>query len=176
MRQPFRKLRLLILPFLLMTLSNVPVFASEQHPSTIHPFQLWYVHAGDKHQVSVKSGLRVEVEQVLNTIDHLSGLSSFQLPVKYVLIQFDHPIVLSEFSPIHHPFQSMIVTFPKNKGEPNRLLIKNSQGSWVEYHTTRSLSIFIRKINPSSIKDEGLFVTLDKHLPSSINMASASVM
>ncbi len=155
MRQPFRKIRLLILPFLLIIVSNVPVYASEQGPSVLQPFHMWYVHAGEKHHVSVKSGVRVEVEQVLNKIDHLAGLSSFQLPAKYVLIQFDHPIVLSEFSPIHHPFQAMIITFPKHKGEPNHLLIKNGQGSWVEYHTTRPLSIFIRQINPSSLKDEG---------------------
>lgn len=156
MRQPLRKVRLLFLPFLLMIVSFQPVIASGQEQNMIHPFHMWYIQAGVKQRVNVQSQVRLEVEQVLNKIDHLAGLSSYQLPTKYVLIQFDHPVVLSEFSPLHHPFQSMIVTCPQQRGEPMHLLIKNSQGSWVEYHTTRPLSIFIKQIIPSSTKDEGI--------------------
>jgi hypothetical protein len=151
-----RKILLLILPFLLIGISFTTAFAAEHDKSTIGNFQMWYVHAGKK-QVLKNSGVaKLEIGQVLNKVAHLAGLSSYQLPTKYILIQFDHPVVLSVFSPIKHPFQAVIVTIPKNKHEIARLLIRNSQGSWVEYHTERSLSIFLQQITPSSVKDDGV--------------------
>lgn len=149
-RQSLGKIRLLIIPFLLVIVSSLPAYAQE----VIGPFHMYYVHAGEKHRLNVTSGIRLEVAQILDKVDHLSGLSNYQLPTKYILIQFEHPVVLSTFSAIRHPIQFLIITTPKYRGEQIHLLIKNGQGSWVEYHTTRALSIFIKQIPPSSIKDE----------------------
>ncbi|MCH5583623.1 hypothetical protein MK805_01380 [Shimazuella sp. AN120528] len=149
-----RKILLLILPFLLIGISFATTYAQET--ASIGNFQIWYVQDGKKHVVKESPTAKYEMEQLLNKIDHLAGLSSFQLPTRYILVQFHHPVVLSAFSPIKHPFQSVIVTIPKNHNEIARLLIRNSQGSWVEYHTERSLSIFLQQIIPSSLKDDGI--------------------
>jgi hypothetical protein len=154
MQQPFRKILLLILPFLLIGISFTSVFAAEPDKNPIGDFQMWYVQNGKKQVLRKTAMAKFEIEQLLKKVDHLAGLSSFQLPTKYVLIQFHHPVILSVFSPIKYPFQSVIVTIPKNHNDIPRLLIRNSQGSWVEYHTERSLSIFLQQITPSSIKDD----------------------
>ncbi|WP_028776503.1 hypothetical protein [Shimazuella kribbensis] len=156
MQQPFRKILLLILPFLLIGISFTSVFAAEQDKSSLENFQMWYVQNGKKQVIKEAVTAKFEMEQLLNKVDHLAGLSSFQLPSKYILIQFHHPVILSDFSPIKHLFQFVIVTIPKNHNDIPRLLIRNSQGSWVEYHTKRSLSIFLQQITPSSIKDDGV--------------------
>jgi hypothetical protein len=153
MQQPSRKILLLILPFLLIGISLSPAFAAGADQSKIGDFQMWYVHNGQKQPLKDGGGARIEMQQLLNKVDHLAGLSSFQLPNKYILIQFHHPVVLSVFSPIKHPFQTVIVTIPKDRSALAHLLIRNSQGSWVEYHTKRSLSIFLQKITPPSKKD-----------------------
>lgn len=149
-----KKILLLILPFLLIGISFTSTFAIAEENSAISNFQMWYVHAGKKHALKESVIAKYEMKQLLNKVDHLAGLSSFQLPTKYILVQFHQPVVLSVFSPIKHPFQSVIVTIPKNHNETARLLIQNSQGSWVEYHTERSPSIFLKQITPSSPKDD----------------------
>lgn len=156
MQQPLSKILLLCIPILLFITSFTPVFAYQDKTTYIDHFHMWYVHEGKKKPVPISSGVRLEVDKMLNQVDHLAGLSSFQLPTKYILIEFDHPVILSTFSPIKHPIQSMIITIPQHKLDLARLLIRNSQRSWIEYHTNRSLSIFIQQITPSSIRDEGV--------------------
>jgi hypothetical protein len=156
MQQTLRKILPLFVLFLLSIVNYSTVSANESPTSYIGGFHMWYVHDGEKQQTTVQSGARREVEKILHKIDHLAGLSSYQLPTKYLLIKFDHPMVLSTFSPVKYPIQSVIVTIPQHKAELARLLIRNTQGSWVEYHTTQSLSIFIQQTTPSSDKDEGV--------------------
>ena len=156
MEQPLKKILLLIIPFLLIIVNSQPAFGVEKDQTPIGDFQMWYVHAGKKQLLKDNTTAKFEMEQLLNKVNHLAGLSSVQLPNKYILIQFHHPVVLSVFSPIKHPFQSVIVTIPTGSSQIAHLLIRNSQGSWVEYHTERSLSIFLQKITPSSKLDEGV--------------------
>jgi hypothetical protein len=151
-----KKILLLILPFLLIGISFTSTFVEAKESSSISDFQMWYVHDGKKHVLKESVTAKLEMEQLLNKVDHLAGLSSFQLPTKYILIQFHHPVVLSVFSPIKYPFQSVVVTIPKKHIDIPRLLIQNLQGSWVEYHTGRSPSIFLKQITPSSSKDDGV--------------------
>jgi hypothetical protein len=145
----YKKFLSLILPFLLIIVSFSPLEGWGQ--ATISDFQLWRVQNGTKQVITDNAAAKLELEQVLNKVNYLAALTSYQLPSDYILIQFHHPVVLSTFSPIKYPFRSVIVTIPKHDGQRAQLLIRNGQGSWVEYHTERSLKLFLQKIAPSSL-------------------------
>jgi hypothetical protein len=143
----YKKFLSLILPFLLIIVYFSP---HQSWSETISDYQIWRVHHGTKKPISDTTTAKWELEQVLTKVNYLAALTSYQLPSDYILIQFHHPVVLSTFSPIKYPFRSVIITIPKHQGQRAQLLIRNGQGSWVEYHTERPLKFFLQKIAPSS--------------------------
>jgi hypothetical protein len=141
-----KKLVLLFLACFLLFLMTNPIFAAPSIDIPLYGIKMWHVKADKKIPLQYKSMMIYEIEEILANVHQLTGFTANQLPEEYYLIQFPAPLLIPPPSPIIHPIKEMIVTIPRLKWEPHRLYLKNSQNQWLEYQTTRSLSLLIEQL------------------------------
>ncbi|SFS67129.1 hypothetical protein [Marininema halotolerans] len=113
------------------------------------------VHQGKGKSFTVNRISQSELEHVLAGVDRMMGMRTSHLPDEYVKFRFPKPVVLST-SPVGHPIREIIITRPTKVWEPPRLLIKNQQQQWVEYHSRQSLMPLLDRIKATTHKIDSL--------------------
>lgn len=100
----------------------------------------------------IKTPIQVkkEIQEILQNVYQLGGLSSIQLPSKYYHFRFSPMIIMPPVSPIGHPISEMIISIPQTKWEPMKLYIRNAQKQWIEYRTSRSLQILLAQLQTAT--------------------------
>ncbi|MBA4492966.1 hypothetical protein ACFO25_08245 [Paenactinomyces guangxiensis] len=129
---------------LIFTLHSSQTFAhtAQSHVSEV---KIWHVAGNIRHPVRTGLSIQNEVEQVLDSVQEMDGISFIYLPAEYYILRFSTPVILFS-SPIGYPISEAVITFPENRWDRYKLLIKNPQNQWVEYHTSRSLATLVHQL------------------------------
>jgi hypothetical protein len=134
-----------LLAVILLWLPSAPhAFMSPMAPKVAY-VKAYRVHNQQLVPIPVTRITHHELERVLNGIEQMAGLSSYQLPSRYLLFRFPSPVILPR-SPIGYPIKEVIVTQPSSAWDPPRLLVRNTQRQWVEYRTSRPLTHLIHQL------------------------------
>ncbi|SDW67460.1 hypothetical protein SAMN05444487_105101 [Marininema mesophilum] len=135
-----RRIYGLSLVFSTLIVLTLPTYtqATSQPPARISEVNGVRVHHGEGKSFTVNRISQSELEQVLKGLDRMMGMRSSNLPEEYVKFRFPKPVILIS-SPVGHPIREIIITRPTKIWDPPRLLIKNHQQQWIEYHSRQSL-------------------------------------
>lgn len=142
---PLRRRLMILCALLLLTIPGFWENASAKIPPKVSDLEVYRVHSGHARPVPVTRLVHVEVERVLEGIHQMAGTSLPQMPTEYFLFRFPTPVVLPD-SPIGYPIREIAVTIPRSAWSPPRLLIRNGQKYWVEYRTTRPLTVLLDQL------------------------------
>ncbi|MEW9032477.1 MAG: hypothetical protein AB2404_07095 [Planifilum fimeticola] len=124
--------------------------AEAEVPPRVSKVEVYRVHSGHARPVPVTRLIHVEVERVLEGVQQMAGTSFSQMPAEYFLFRFPTPVALPD-SPVGYPIREIAVTAPQSAWDPPRLLIRNGQNHWVEYRTSRPLTVLL-----DQLKEQGL--------------------
>ncbi|WP_147635513.1 hypothetical protein [Risungbinella massiliensis] len=113
---------------------------------SIQEVEISYHQSNKIDLIKTPAPVQYEIQEILRNVYQLGGLTSIQLPSQYFQFHFSPAVVMPPISPIGHPIQEMIVSVPQTRFEPTRLYIRNTQNQWIEYRTTRSLSILLAQL------------------------------
>lgn len=140
-----RFLMMFVSILLLSTLLGFGNDSTTQVPPKVPKVEAYRVHSGHVRPVPVTRLIHVEVERVLEGIHQMAGTSLRQMPTEYFLFRFPMPVLLSG-SPVGYPIREIAVTIPRSAWDPPRLLIRNGQNHWVEYRTSRPLTVLLDQL------------------------------
>jgi len=119
--------------------------AGAEIPPKVSKVEVYRVHSGHARPVPVTRLIHVEVERVLEGVNQMTGTAFRQMPTEYFLFRFPSPVVLSG-SPVGYPIREIAITLPRSAWDPPRLLIRNGQNHWVEYRTSRPLTVLLDQL------------------------------
>lgn len=145
--------RRMIFPCFLLLLAAAFCFGENAEavaPPKVSQMEVYRVHSGHARPLPVTRLLRVEVERMLEGVEQMTGTSFPHMPAEYFLFRFPTPVALPD-SPVGYPIREIAVTAPRSAWDPPRLLIRNGQNQWVEYRTSRPLTVLL-----DQLKEQGL--------------------
>lgn len=122
---------------------------------SIQKVEISHHHGSRSEAVKTSVSIQNELQEVLRNVYQLGGLTSIQLPNQYFQFHFTPAVIMPPISPIGHPIQEIIVSVSQARFEPTRLYIRNTQNQWVEYRTTRSLSILLAQLQGQQYSEQG---------------------
>lgn len=139
------RLILLVSTLLLSALLGPLKDAVAEAPPKVSRVEVYRAHSGHLRPIPATRLIHVEVERVLEGIHQMAGASLRQMPNEYFLFRFPTPVVLSD-SPVGYPIREIALTMPRSAWDSPRLLIRNGQNHWVEYRTTRPLTVLLDQL------------------------------